>query len=334
MPCIMPPPVQFTRTRDGYDIAYTVTGRGPTVLVLPSWINHVQDVWTEGLSVASLLTDLAQRYRVVNYDSRGMGMSTRELSYELTFESYMCDLEAVVDVACPERFVVLGFSNFVYLALHYALQQPERVAALVLIDPPYPWKEVLRELNAQDNWERFLWSHTSRHYKQELAMALLEMFKRWSTQESFFASLKVWRDKSDPAQMSDLSVQSLLLMSRGLRSYEASATEFARLLPGSRLVYLESGLPYGAKGEAICPISELIDGARLYVPSSEDVADLSQREREVLALLAAGRSNAQIAEALTISLNTVGRHVSNIFGKTGVANRTEAASYAHRHGLS
>jgi DNA-binding NarL/FixJ family response regulator len=61
---------------------------------------------------------------------------------------------------------------------------------------------------------------------------------------------------------------------------------------------------------------------------------LSSREAEVLRLLAAGRSNQQIADELVISLNTVRRHVSNIFDKTSTANRTEAAGYARDHGLA
>jgi DNA-binding NarL/FixJ family response regulator len=63
-------------------------------------------------------------------------------------------------------------------------------------------------------------------------------------------------------------------------------------------------------------------------------AGLSPREAEVLRLIAAGRSNRDIAEALVISPNTVARHISNIFDKLGVTNRTEAAAYAHRHGLA
>ena len=63
-------------------------------------------------------------------------------------------------------------------------------------------------------------------------------------------------------------------------------------------------------------------------------AGLSQRELEVLRLIAAGRTNHQIASELSISVNTAMRHVSNIFAKTGVANRAEAASYGHRHGLT
>jgi DNA-binding CsgD family transcriptional regulator len=62
--------------------------------------------------------------------------------------------------------------------------------------------------------------------------------------------------------------------------------------------------------------------------------DLTPREVEVLRLIAIGRSNADIATALAISLNTVATHVRSILAKTGCANRTEAAAYAMRHGLA
>jgi DNA-binding NarL/FixJ family response regulator len=65
-----------------------------------------------------------------------------------------------------------------------------------------------------------------------------------------------------------------------------------------------------------------------------DALGLTQREREVLQLLADGRSNPQIAEALFISRKTASVHVSNILGKLGVASRGEAAAVAHRLGLS
>ena len=61
--------------------------------------------------------------------------------------------------------------------------------------------------------------------------------------------------------------------------------------------------------------------------------DLTPREREVLTLLADGKTNKEIAELLSISTGTARLHVSNILGKLGVTNRTEAARLALQHNL-
>jgi DNA-binding CsgD family transcriptional regulator/tetratricopeptide (TPR) repeat protein len=68
-------------------------------------------------------------------------------------------------------------------------------------------------------------------------------------------------------------------------------------------------------------------------PTSGDVAGLTAREIEVLRLVAAGKSNRAIAEALVISEKTVARHVSNIFLKLDVSSRSAATAYAYEHGL-
>jgi DNA-binding NarL/FixJ family response regulator len=72
------------------------------------------------------------------------------------------------------------------------------------------------------------------------------------------------------------------------------------------------------------------------VDTADDAADrlgLTRREREVLELLASGRSNRQIGEQLFMAESTAGVHVSNILGKLGVSRRHEAAAVAHRIGL-
>jgi LuxR family maltose regulon positive regulatory protein len=55
---------------------------------------------------------------------------------------------------------------------------------------------------------------------------------------------------------------------------------------------------------------------------------LSSRELEVLRLIAAGKSNPEIAQALVVAISTVKAHINNIFGKLGVTSRTQAIARA------
>ena len=73
--------------------------------------------------------------------------------------------------------------------------------------------------------------------------------------------------------------------------------------------------------------------ATLRAPARRLPGGLTGREVDVLACLARGRTNRQIAEALTISEKTVERHLTNIFTKLDVTSRTAAAGFAHEHGL-
>jgi DNA-binding CsgD family transcriptional regulator len=77
--------------------------------------------------------------------------------------------------------------------------------------------------------------------------------------------------------------------------------------------------------------AELAGATRRVAPMYPDV--LTGREVEVLRLIALGKSNREVGEVLFISLRTVANHVANILNKTNTANRTEAATYAARHGL-
>jgi DNA-binding CsgD family transcriptional regulator len=63
-------------------------------------------------------------------------------------------------------------------------------------------------------------------------------------------------------------------------------------------------------------------------------AGLTRREREVLRLLADGRSDREIAAALSISPKTVGLHVSHLMAKLGVPSRAAAVAHVHRHGFT
>jgi DNA-binding CsgD family transcriptional regulator len=122
------------------------------------------------------------------------------------------------------------------------------------------------------------------------------------------------------------------LSARGDRAVASTALREARRI-GDRL----GAVALGAE------ITALATRARLSLDAEGAPADpaadpaaglgLTAREREVLALVAVGRTNRQIADELFISENTAGVHVSNILGKLGVGGRGEAAAVAYRVGL-
>jgi DNA-binding NarL/FixJ family response regulator len=81
------------------------------------------------------------------------------------------------------------------------------------------------------------------------------------------------------------------------------------------------------------PEAAAVRAAETTAETDRGLAELTEREREVLAQIALGRSNREIARALVVSEKTVKTHVSNVLMKLGVADRTQAALYAVHHRL-
>ena len=86
-----------------------------------------------------------------------------------------------------------------------------------------------------------------------------------------------------------------------------------------------------ARGDA--PLAPRAARELLAARSEEQRADLSSREREVLALVAEGLPNKLIARRLEISEKTVKAHLTSVFQRIGVSDRTQAALWAQRHGI-
>ena len=132
----------------------------------------------------------------------------------------------------------------------------------------------------------------------------------------FERSLAAYREHANPLAEAEVC----LVWSRGLRRLGRSALAAPKLRAAADI--------YHARGASEVWLARLENTGATAYPDG-----LSEREVEVLRLVADGRTNRQIADALVISVNTVARHISHIFEKAGVANRAEAASYALRHSL-
>jgi LuxR family maltose regulon positive regulatory protein len=103
---------------------------------------------------------------------------------------------------------------------------------------------------------------------------------------------------------------------------------------------LEAGLKHPLPPEAqafvrdrVLPLMPQDSGRTAALPSGEEDWDLTEKEREVLALLSQGLTNADMASELFVSVNTVKTHLKRIFAKLGVETRTEAVQRGRRLGL-
>jgi len=239
-----------------------------------------------------------------------------------------------------EPVILLGPMISGHVAIRYAIRQPERVSALILfqvnLDDPLEGVRYLEDL-AKESWENFLKIPAYNFFRLDPPTRALSILNDTMLQEDFMREMSL-PATSVRALLPAIRVPTLVIAIRGPYgprvTGEDEGKSLAALTSDASLLVLSPGevdlaaatsdfvarLPQSSSG---APVGALVGGT-----------DLSSREIEVLRLLAAGRSNQQIADELVISLNTVRRHVSNIFDKAGVANRTEAAGYARDHGLA
>ena len=122
--------VTFCRTADGVHIAVATAGSGPSLIKTPNWLNHLEQDW-HGPFWSPLLTRLAERRRLIRYDGRGNGLSDWDVE-DISMESFLRDLDAVVEATAPDRFAIFGISQGAAVAVAYAARHPERVSKLVL----------------------------------------------------------------------------------------------------------------------------------------------------------------------------------------------------------
>ena len=115
---------------DGVRLAYAVHGSGPPIVRAATWLTHLELDW-ESPVWRHWLDGLGDGHTVVRYDERGCGLSDRDVG-ELSVETWVGDLETVVDAAGLERFALLGVSQGAAIAVAYAARHPERVTDLVL----------------------------------------------------------------------------------------------------------------------------------------------------------------------------------------------------------
>lgn len=122
--------IHFCNAKDNTKIAYAVTGNGYPVVRAAHYLSHLEfdfesPVWRHWIR------ELSKHNTYIRYDERGCGLSDWNPS-EFTFDSFVSDLETVVDSLGLEKFALLGISQGGPVGIAYAALHPERVSHLII----------------------------------------------------------------------------------------------------------------------------------------------------------------------------------------------------------
>src|SRR5215510_7197322 len=348
--------IRYLRTPDAVQLAWAEAGAGQTLIKAANWMTHLEYEW-ESPVWRHWMRFFSDHFHFVRHDERGCGMTDWNVG-DLSFARWVEDLEAVVGVAGPqEPFALLGISQGAATCIAYAVRHPERVSKLILYGAyargTYrrgdPDKE--RLYRALIDMTRLGWGKDNPVFRQVFTSRFIpgatdeqvgwfNDLCRKTTSPEIAARLLETRATIDVMELLE-SVQAptLILHSRDDDVIPiAEGHILAAGIPGAQFVELDSKnhilLESESAWERFCTeVLDFMDQKGVVYGEDPAFASLSPREREVLALITEGLSNAEIAARLSISEKTVRNHVSNLFDKLGVWTRAQAMVFAHDHGF-
>jgi pimeloyl-ACP methyl ester carboxylesterase/DNA-binding CsgD family transcriptional regulator len=347
--------IRFLRGHDGVRLAYATSGQGPAVIKAATWLSHLEYDW-ESPVWRHVLQSFSARHQLLRYDERGCGLSDWDVP-DLSFDSWLRDLETVADGAGAERFALLGVSQGASIAIAYAVRHPERVTHLVL-QGGYARGRLVRSNSREEAEEAQVmcrlaelgWGRADPSFRQFFTTQFIP--GGTAEQHAWFNELeRVSTSPKNAAQFmrefNTIDVLDLLPRVRCptlvLHSREDARVPFeegrllATRIPGANLVTINSRNHLLLADEpgwqtAREAINNFLPAAGADMQGSP-LAELTPRLRELLELMAQGRDNSQIAAVMGLSGKTVRNQVSMLFDRLGVESRSMAIVMARENGL-
>lgn len=348
--------IRLCTSREGVRLAYAITGSGPPLVKAANWMSHLEfdvgsPVWSH------LLTALSSDHTLIRYDERGCGLSDREVE-DLSFDAWLRDLETIVDATGVDHFPLLGISQGASIAVAYAVAHPERVSHLIL-HGGYARGRLKRDLHLnphlRDEAElmnklaELGWGQENPAFRQFFTTQFIpggtaEQHRWFNELERVSTSpvnaarfMRVFNEIDVVALLPRVSCPTLVLHAvRDARVPFDEGRLIASEIPGARFVPLESGNHLLLETER--EWQRWLDEIHNFLPAPVAAADpaflaLTRRERDIVELIAQGRDNAQIAARLDLSEKTVRNHITSIFSKLEVENRSQAIVLARKAGF-
>jgi pimeloyl-ACP methyl ester carboxylesterase/DNA-binding CsgD family transcriptional regulator len=347
--------IRFARSHDGVRLAYAASGRGHPLIKAATWLSHLEHDWDSPVW-RHLLREFSLRWQLVRYDERGCGLSDWDVP-ELTFDSWVRDLETVVDATGAERFALLGLSQGASIAIAYAVRHPERVTHLVL-HGGYARGRLIRSTTPQQHEEAEMmarlaeigWGKSDPSFRQFFTTQFIP--GGTPEQHQWFNELE--RISTSPRnaarfmrEFNVIDVTALLervrcptLVLHSTRDARVPADEgrlIATRIPNAQYVPIDSGNHLLLEGEP--GWARALEAIEAFLPAGvaahadARIAALTPRLLSLLDLMAQGRDNAQIAAVLGLSEKTVRNHITTLFDRLEVENRSQAIVLARENGL-
>ena len=348
--------IRYVTAPDGTRLAWAESGAGPILVKAAHWLTHLEYEW-ESPVWRHWLRFFSAHFRFVRYDERGCGMSDWQDGV-LSLQQWAGDLESVIDAARPEAPVtLLGISQGAATCIQYALGHPERVGRLILYGGyAQGWRrrgtaEHQAVYKAVIDLMRVAWGKDNPAFRQTFTSRFipdgsheqLQWFNDLclkTTPGEVAARIQEARGDVDlsTTDLGRVNAPTLVLHARDDQVIPiAEGRRLASGIPGAEFVELDSRNHILLEHEPAWQRFE--DAVLAFLQPGQSSGDpvfaaLSVRERQVLALMADGLSNTDIAERLGISEKTVRNHASNLFDKLGVWSRARAIVFARDHGFS
>jgi pimeloyl-ACP methyl ester carboxylesterase/DNA-binding CsgD family transcriptional regulator len=331
-------------------IAYCVNGEGPPLIhMAPMPFSHVRKEWTHR-QTRRYYEELGGGLQLIRYDCRGAGLSDRNVT-DYTSEAHARDILAVAERLGLERFALLGFGHSGTVAIQFAARHPHLVSHLVLWcayprAADYGQAPRVRAMRAlmDEDWDFFTRAEgfqLSQYEGGETSNYFVEWVRESITKEAYRSAIAELRKLDVTALMPAVQAPTLVLHRTGLASITVEmAKEIAATIPNARLMLVEGewiSPSVGGTKEIVAAIRDLVREVSAPAPQSTvttSPAVLTPRETEVLRLVASGMTSREISDRLSLSVRTVGRHITNIYTKIGARTRADATAYAIRHHIA
>ncbi len=346
------PQTQYIRSGDIY-LAYQVFGDGPQSLLFASgFLSHLELIWEEP-ELNQFLRQLSQFARVILFDKRGVGLSDR-VGVPPTAEETMEDMLVILNAVGCDNATLMSVSEGGPVAIMFAATYPTRTSRLILYGTMPKW------VRSYD----YPWALSRSQYDKWLAL----MIENWGSPISLnqFApsraddpAFQAWwgkmlRQAATPGSIKDVldalremdvrpvlphvHVPSLVLHRKGDKAVPlAGGRLLAQYLPNCHFVELSGQDHFWWIGDTNAILHEIEQflSEKIVNPNNPLplVEPLTEREMDVLRLIAAGYTNQQIADELVLTLGTVKSYTSHIYSKLNVDNRTQAITAARKQGL-